>query len=332
MADKLREFGFTYPADRPPRRPGRPHFAKALPKRALDRRRFTALPRPGTPTYVARSRPTVNEAIDVIHRRGRPRRLGAPVLGRRPGRADAARVQRHGLDGVEAFYVTHTEEQTRHLHALAQELGLITTGSTDFHGPAHARFNRFPGVLASRSATASGRAQRVERDTCPTTPSPHWSPTSPATGVHPDEQVSLADLDTADTDDMEPEDARRELENLNERIADLQARLYAEEERAVLVVLQGIDAAGKDSSVKHVFRGTNPQGVRVYTFKEPTPEEASHDFLWRYHQDAPAFGMIHVFNRSHYEDVLVVRVKELIEEKRWRSRYRLTDCCESSAY
>ena len=140
--------------------------------------------------------------------------------------------------------------------------------------------------------------------------------------VDPEEQVTLADLDTDDTDDI---DARRRRcassRTLNERIADLQARLYAEEKRAVLVVLQGIDAAGKDSTVKHVFRGTNPQGVRVYTFKEPTAEEAAHDFLWRYHQDAPALGMIHVFNRSHYEDVLVVRVKDLIEEERWRSRY-----------
>ena len=89
----------------------------------------------------------------------------------------------------------------------------------------------------------------------------------------------------------------------------------------MLIVLQGIDAAGKDSTVKHVFSGSNPQGVRVFTFKEPTREEAAHDFLWRYHDDAPARGMIHVFNRSHYEDVLVVRVKELTEEERWRSRY-----------
>jgi PPK2 family polyphosphate:nucleotide phosphotransferase len=87
------------------------------------------------------------------------------------------------------------------------------------------------------------------------------------------------------------------------------------------VVLQGIDAAGKDSTVAHVFRGTNPQGCRVYSFKEPSNEEAGHDFLWRYHQHTPAFGMIHVFNRSHYEDVLVVRVKDLVEEERWRSRY-----------
>src|SRR3954464_11083807 len=136
-----------------------------------------------------------------------------------------------------------------------------------------------------------------------------------------DEDVVLADYDTADTDDVDQEDARTELASLVERIAGLQARLYAEESRAVLVVLQGIDAAGKDSTVKHVFSGSNPQGVRVYTYKEPTPEEAAHDFLWRYHADAPARGMIHVFNRSHYEDVLVVRVKNLIEKARWRSRY-----------
>src|SRR3954453_13935777 len=127
--------------------------------------------------------------------------------------------------------------------------------------------------------------------------------------------------DTDDTDGIDRAEAEAELAGLVERIAELQARLYAEESRAVLVVLQGIDAAGKDSTVKHVFSGTNPQGVRVYTFKEPTPEEAAHDFLWRYHADAPAIGMIHVFNRSHYEDVLVVRVKDLIEEARWRSRY-----------
>src|SRR3954463_13853439 len=136
-----------------------------------------------------------------------------------------------------------------------------------------------------------------------------------------DEELHLADYDTADTDGLSREEARSELAGLVERIAGLQARLYAEESRAMLVVLQGIDAAGKDSTVKHVFSGTNPQGVRVYTFKEPTEEEAAHDFLWRYHRDAPAIGMIHVFNRSHYEDVLVVRVKELIEEARWRSRY-----------
>jgi PPK2 family polyphosphate:nucleotide phosphotransferase len=130
--------------------------------------------------------------------------------------------------------------------------------------------------------------------------------------------MRLADLDTADTGN-DTDDS--ELPDLVERIADLQARLYAEEQKALLVVLQGIDAAGKDSSVSHVFRGTNPQGVRVFSFKEPSNDELAHDFLWRYHQSTPAYGMIHVFNRSHYEDVLVVRVKGLVEEERWRSRY-----------
>jgi PPK2 family polyphosphate:nucleotide phosphotransferase len=140
--------------------------------------------------------------------------------------------------------------------------------------------------------------------------------------IEPDQRLALADIDPADTAGCDdPDEARAELSGLVERIADLQARLYAEEQRALLVVLQGIDAAGKDSTVAHVFRGTNPQGCRVYSFKEPSNEEAAHDFLWRYHQHTPAFGMIHVFNRSHYEDVLVVRVKGLVEEERWRSRY-----------
>jgi PPK2 family polyphosphate:nucleotide phosphotransferase len=139
--------------------------------------------------------------------------------------------------------------------------------------------------------------------------------------VLPGEEIDLSDLDPADTAAYEQHEAEEELAGLVEQIAELQDRLYAEEERSVLVVLQGIDAAGKDSTVKHVFSGTNPQGVRVYSFKEPSNEEAAHDFLWRYHQHTPGRGMIHVFNRSHYEDVLVVRVKQLVEEELWRSRY-----------
>ena len=139
--------------------------------------------------------------------------------------------------------------------------------------------------------------------------------------VEPGERIRLGDYETDDTNGYERSDAQTELASLVERIAELQMRLYAEDSRSVLVVLQGIDAAGKDSTVRHVFSGTNPQGVRVYTYKEPTQEEAAHDFLWRYHADAPADGMIHVFNRSHYEDVLVVRVKGLAPEELWRSRY-----------
>ena len=104
-------------------------------------------------------------------------------------------------------------------------------------------------------------------------------------------------------------------------LADLQDRLWGEARQSLLVVLQGIDAAGKDGTIKHVFRGVNPQGVRVSSFKVPTPVEAAHDFLWRVHRQTPLDGEIGIFNRSHYEDVLVVRVHELVPEKVWRARY-----------
>jgi PPK2 family polyphosphate:nucleotide phosphotransferase len=140
--------------------------------------------------------------------------------------------------------------------------------------------------------------------------------------VEPGEDFALADHDPSDTGDLPgPDDVAREYEDVGEQIADLQERLYAEEKRSLLVVLQGIDAAGKDGTVKHVLRGTNPAGVRVYSFKEPSNDELAHDFLWRYHQATPANGMVHVFNRSHYEDVLVVRVKDLAPEELWRSRF-----------
>jgi polyphosphate kinase 2 (PPK2 family) len=87
------------------------------------------------------------------------------------------------------------------------------------------------------------------------------------------------------------------------------------------VVLQGMDASGKDGTIRHVFEGLDPQGIRVAIFREPTPHELAHDFLWRVHAQAPAAGEIVVFNRSHYEDVLVVRVHELVPEDVWRPRY-----------
>jgi PPK2 family polyphosphate:nucleotide phosphotransferase len=140
--------------------------------------------------------------------------------------------------------------------------------------------------------------------------------------VEADETFSLADHDPGDTGGLDgPGAIEREYEGLHEEIAELQERLYAEERRSLLIVLQGIDAAGKDGTVKHVLRGTNPAGVRVATFKEPSDEELAHDFLWRYHRDTPAAGQIGVFNRSHYEDVLVVRVKDLAPEELWRSRF-----------
>jgi len=140
--------------------------------------------------------------------------------------------------------------------------------------------------------------------------------------VEPGEHFSITEHDAADLDSYDDRDeVVTQFDGLVTQIADFQERLYAEEKRSLLLVLQGIDATGKDGTVKHVLRGTNPSGVRVYSFRQPTSEEAAHDFLWRYHHATPADGMIHVFNRSHYEDVLVVRVKDLAPEELWRSRY-----------
>ncbi|WP_456428834.1 polyphosphate kinase 2 family protein [Rhodocaloribacter sp.] len=114
--------------------------------------------------------------------------------------------------------------------------------------------------------------------------------------------------------------ARAALERNRERIAALQERLYAENRQALLIVLQAMDTGGKDSTIRSVMTGINPQGCRIYGFKKPTPVELSHDFLWRVHQRVPPAGHIGIFNRSHYEDVLIVRVhgwapKKLIEKR-----------------
>jgi PPK2 family polyphosphate:nucleotide phosphotransferase len=108
---------------------------------------------------------------------------------------------------------------------------------------------------------------------------------------------------------------------LSDELFELQDRLYAESAQSLLVVLQAMDAGGKDGTIKHVFRGINPQGVRVTGFKAPTEDELAHDFLWRVHKTTPARGLIGIFNRSHYEDVLVVRVHGLVPEPVWRARY-----------
>ena len=105
------------------------------------------------------------------------------------------------------------------------------------------------------------------------------------------------------------------------QLESLQEVLYAEGKHKVLVVLQAMDTGGKDGTIRHVFDGTNPQGVKVASFKKPTPEELAHDYLWRVHAHTPGSGEITVFNRSHYEDVLVVRVHNLVPEQRWSGRY-----------
>jgi PPK2 family polyphosphate:nucleotide phosphotransferase len=106
-----------------------------------------------------------------------------------------------------------------------------------------------------------------------------------------------------------------------ERLGALQTRLAAEATRAVLVVLQGMDASGKDGTIRHVFTGVNPQGCRVVSFDVPTPTELAHDYLWRVHVQCPARGEIAIFNRSHYEDVVAVRVRGLVPKQVWERRY-----------
>lgn len=112
-------------------------------------------------------------------------------------------------------------------------------------------------------------------------------------------------------------------EAIKSELGELQLRLYAERQQALLVVFQAIDGGGKDSTIRHVFTGVNPQGCRVTSFKEPSKRELAHDFLWRVHPSVPELGEIGVFNRSHYEDVLVVRVHNLVPEAVWRPRYRI---------
>jgi PPK2 family polyphosphate:nucleotide phosphotransferase len=151
---------------------------------------------------------------------------------------------------------------------------------------------------------------------------PPPEPDYPRYRVEPGEPARLAERDPDETERYErKKDVAEELAAARKRIAELQARLYAEHRRSVLIVLQAMDTGGKDGTIKGVFQGVNPQGCQVWSFKAPSAEERDHDFLWRYHQRVPPAGMIHVFNRSHYEDVLVVRVKSLVPEAVWRPRY-----------
>lgn len=117
------------------------------------------------------------------------------------------------------------------------------------------------------------------------------------------------------------ESAETEFKALRKELIDLQYRLYAEGKQKLLIVLQAMDAGGKDGTIRNVFKGVNPQGVKVTSFKAPTAEELARDYLWRIHKAVPPSGMIGIFNRSHYEDVLIVRVLSLVPEAVWRQRY-----------
>jgi PPK2 family polyphosphate:nucleotide phosphotransferase len=134
--------------------------------------------------------------------------------------------------------------------------------------------------------------------------------------------VRLKDYDPGYTDTYTDRAAADfELQALSDELGQLQELLAAAQKNSLLVVLQGMDTSGKDGTIRHVLSHVNPQGCSVHSFKAPTPEELAHDFLWRVHKATPAQGEMGIFNRSHYEDVLVARVKNLVPEKVWRSRY-----------
>ena len=139
--------------------------------------------------------------------------------------------------------------------------------------------------------------------------------------VRPGSAADLGKRDPRDTLGLPgKDDSATELAALLEELSLLQERLYAEGRRSVLLVLQGLDASGKDGTIRRVFTGVNPQGCRVTSFKAPSPVELAHDYLWRVHAEAPARGMLGIFNRSHYEDVVTVRVLGLVPEEIWRRR------------
>jgi PPK2 family polyphosphate:nucleotide phosphotransferase len=175
------------------------------------------------------------------------------------------------------------------------------------------------GEAADRKATAASKIAAPEKVVVQ---SPPPDPDYPRFRVEPEQGVRLAEVDPDESERYaKKKDVADELDKQRTRIRDLQARLYGEHKRSLLIVLQAMDTGGKDGTIKGVFQGVNPQGCQVWSFKIPSAEELDHDFLWRYHSRVPGKGMINIFNRSHYEDVLVVRVKGLVPEAVWRPRY-----------
>ncbi len=144
--------------------------------------------------------------------------------------------------------------------------------------------------------------------------------------VKPNSQLNLNTCDPNDTGEYKKTDQGKEkakdiTAQLISRLDELQERLFANGNRAVLIILQGMDTSGKDGTIKSVMSGLNPQGCKVVAFKAPSSEELGHDFLWRVHQKAPSKGQIGIFNRSHYEDVLITRVHGLVSDKIVKQRF-----------
>jgi PPK2 family polyphosphate:nucleotide phosphotransferase len=146
--------------------------------------------------------------------------------------------------------------------------------------------------------------------------------------VKPGARVKLVDRHADDTHGYTREDATQEVLVYRARMAELQELLYAERKHSLLIVLQAMDAGGKDGTIRTVMSGVNPQSCQVTSFKAPTPEELGHDFLWRVHKACPIKGDIGIFNRSHYEDVLIVRVHKLVPKAVWSKRYEYINVFE----
>ncbi|MDP9379195.1 MAG: polyphosphate kinase 2 family protein [Chloroflexota bacterium] len=181
--------------------------------------------------------------------------------------------------------------------------------------------------LAAEGTAAPGAtehaAQVAEPEKALNIPPPP-DPDYPRYRVEPGATVRLSEIDPDESEHYtKKKEVEDELDRQRDRIRDLQARLYAENRQSLLIVLQAMDTGGKDGTIRGVFQGVNPQGCQVWSFKAPSAEELEHDFLWRYHDKTPPRGLIHIFNRSHYEDVLVVRVKNLVHEDVWRHRYNM---------
>lgn len=182
-----------------------------------------------------------------------------------------------------------------------------------------------PETLATRQAASelTERAERIAEPEKMVDGGPAPAPVYPHYRVEPGHRINLSEFDPDDTGGYDHDDAKSELKAQHKRIEGLQGRLYAENKQSLLIVLQALDAGGKDGTIRNVFHGVNPQGCRVWSFKQPSSEELAHDFLWRYHMRTPPRGMITIFNRSQYEDVLVVRVMKLVPEEVWRQRYQM---------
>lgn len=181
-----------------------------------------------------------------------------------------------------------------------------------------------PPLKKQDGATAAKKMDRASQVTRPEKEVDHDSrsdPDYPSYRVEPGKKFKLKSVNPASSEEYTEKAGLQELDRQRERLSDLQDRLYAEEKTGLLVILQAIGSGGKDGVSRGVFRGINPQGCNIWHFKEPSEEEKSHDFLWRYHPKTPEQGMISIFNRSYYEHVLSDRVQEEVPEDVWRARY-----------